>query len=379
MIFVEGLRLLVVLAGALGGYELASHLFRGPNALVIGLLLGAAVSYVVGGVAGRFADRGIHKAVFLFRNTPPGEVFAASIMTTTGVLLGLVLCLPLLVVLRPAWALLVMATVAWVAGALAWRIGAAKGRQIVSALGLARILGPRRPPPRTLALVVDASALMDRQLLALAKLDLVPGGILVPSVVMDQLRTLERSPDPVAARRARRGLETMDALRVLGVEVNLAPDELPEVDDVTDKILTLARRVGLRIGTCSSHIVALADQWDVRVIDLRDIAGELSPDHVPGERLRVELLRPGRQPRQAVGYLPDGDMVVVNDAVHVIGHGAVPVRVLSSRPTSQGIMVFARLDTDSDPDDGEGATDAGPARRPGTVPIPPDARTATPP
>ena len=71
-------------------------------------------------------------------------------------------------------------------------------------------------------------------------------------------------------------------------------------------------------------------------------------DHLPGERFEVELIREGRQPRQAIGYLPDGDMVVVNDATHLVDQGLVDVTVLSTRPTSQGIMVFAKVNTEQD-------------------------------
>jgi uncharacterized protein YacL len=73
------------------------------------------------------------------------------------------------------------------------------------------------------------------------------------------------------------------------------------------------------------------------------VASGLSPDHLPGQQLQVELIREGRQPRQAVGFLPDGDMVVVNDATHLLDQGPVDITVLSTRPTSQGVMVFAKL------------------------------------
>jgi len=109
------------------------------------------------------------------------------------------------------------------------------------------------------------------------------------------------------------------------------------------KPTAVARRSGLRIGSCSTKVVDEGARWDVTVVDLREIASGLTPDHLPGERLSVELIREGRQPRQAIGYLPDGDMVVVNDATHVIDQGPVEVTVLSTRPTNQGLMLFARL------------------------------------
>jgi uncharacterized protein YacL len=97
-------------------------------------------------------------------------------------------------------------------------------------------------------------------------------------------------------------------------------------------------------------VVDEAAVWELPVVDLRNVAHELSPDHLPGERLAIELVKEGRQARQAVGYLPDGDMVVVNDAIHLIGQGIVSVNVLSTRPTSQGVMVFARLGADRSAD-----------------------------
>jgi uncharacterized protein YacL len=346
MLFVEGIRLLFVLAGAVSGYEVGDHMHSGTHAPLIGLLLGAAVSYVVGGVAGRLLDKGLQKAVFLLRNTPPGEIFASSIVSTSGMLLGMVIGLPLLVILRSGAALLITAALVWILASLGWRIGSVKGRQIVTAAGLSRILSPQATAATGDALLVDTSAVMDRLLLVLGRSGLLPGGLVVPQFVVDHLRSLAESPDPVVSRRARRGLESVEALRELNVPVHVAPDEVPDIDDLDGKLLTVARRTGLRIGTCSTSVLDGAARWELFAVDLRTVTTGLAPDHLPGEHLEVELVKEGRQPRQAVGYLPDGDMVVVNDATHMIDQGSVDVTVLSTRPTSQGVMVFARLASD---------------------------------
>jgi uncharacterized protein YacL len=348
MIFVEGFRLLFVLAGSVAGFEIGRTIDASPHSPVVGLLFGAAISYVFGGVAGRLIDKGLQHAVFLFRNTPPGEIFAASIISTTGMLLGLVIGLPLLILLRSGIAVLITAVLAWVLATLGWRLGSVKGRQIVAAAGLSRILAPQPGPPQGHALLADGSALMDRFLLVLGRGGLLPGGLVIPQFVVDHVRSVAAAPDPVTSRRARRGLESVEALREMGVPVHIAPDEVPEVDDVTIKLLTVARRIGLRIGTCSTAVVEEAGKWELPVVDLRGVANELTPDHLPGERLHLDLIKEGRQSRQAVGYLPDGDMVVVNDATHLVDQGPVTVTVLSTRPTSQGVMVFAKLATDSD-------------------------------
>ncbi len=343
MLFVEGFRLLFVLAGAVTGYEVGDHMHSGPHAPLIGMLFGAAISYVVGGVAGRLLDKGLQQAVFLLRNTPPGEIFASSIISTSGMLLGMVIGLPLLVILRSGVTLLITAALVWILASLGWRIGSVKGRQIVAAAGLSRILSPQTVAAQGDALLVDSSAVMDRLLLILGRSGLLPGGLVIPRFVVDHLRSLVEAPDPVVSRRARRGLESVDALREMNVPVHVAPDEVPEIDDLDAKLLTVARRTGLRVGTCSTAVVDAANRWDLIAVDLRTVATGLAPDHLPGERLTVELVKEGRQPRQAVGYLADGDMVVVNDATHLIDAGMVGVTVLSTRPTSQGIMVFAKL------------------------------------
>lgn len=355
LIFVEGFRLLFVLAGSLAGFEIGRR-FGNHHAGVVGLLFGAGISYVLGGVAGRTIDRGLQRIVFLFRNTPPGEIFAASIISSTAMLLGLVIGLPLAVLLRSAVALLVTSFIVWMLATLGWRLGSVKGRQIVAAAGLSRILSPPSAPPQGHALLIDTSAVMDRFLLVLGKGGLLPAGLILPQFVIDHVRSVAATTDPVTSRRARRGLESIEALREMAVPVHIAPDEVPEVDDPTVKILTVARRLGLRIGTCSAAVVEGAARWELPCVDLRGIAQSLTPDHVPGEQLDIDLIKEGSQPRQAVGYLADGDMVVVNDAIHLIDRGPARVTVLSTRPTSQGVIVFARLTSDD-----EGASPGEPA------------------
>ena len=352
MIFVEGVRLIVVLLGALLGYEIGGQSAGpgGPHAIV-GLLIGAAVSYVVGGVVGRILDKGLQRGVRLFRNSPPGEIFAATIISTSGMILGLAVGMAVVAVTRSPYSFVATAALVWVMAAFGWRLGMVKGRQIVAAAGLSRILSPTSRPLPGQALLVDGSAVVDRSLLILGRSGLLPAGLVVPQFVIDNVTVTAESPDPVSSRRARRGLEALEALRELAVSVDIANDEVPEVDDPTTKLLTVARRTGLRIGTCSTVVANAAEEWELPVVNLHALTTELSPDHVPGERLSVALVKSGRQPRQAVGYLPDGDMVVVNDASHLVDEGPVQITVLSTRPTSQGIMVFAKLASPTEVDE----------------------------
>jgi uncharacterized protein YacL len=343
MIFVEGFRLFLVIAGAIAGLATGNSIDKHGIAPVVGLALGAFVSYVLGGVAGRLLDKGMTGMVSGLRSMPAGEVFAGTVVGTSGLLIGLVAGLPLIALVHSSVDYPVVAAVAWAFAAFGVRLGVVKGRDMIRAAGISRLLDPVVEPPPTGMLVVDTSAVMDRYLLVLGRAGLLEVGLVLPRFVIDEVRALAESPDPVTSRRARRGLEAVETLRVAGVDVRIDAEEFAHLEDAGKKAVAVAARYGLRVATCSAEVVALANQQGVAALDLRRLTAELTPDHPPGERLTVDLIRSGRQARQAVGYLPEGDMVVVNDAAHLVGRLNVPVVVASTRQTSQGLLVFAHL------------------------------------
>lgn len=343
VIFVEIFRLLLVIAGVIGGLEVGNHIGRDTKAPLFGIVLGALVTYVMGGIGGRLVNRGMRGAVSELRKMPAGEVFAGSVVGTTGLLLGLVAGFPLIALVHSTVDYPVIAAFAWVLCAFGIQLGLAKGREIVRAAGMSRLLERPDEPVADSALLVDTSSVMDRYLLVLGRSGLLLGGLLVPRFVVDEVRALSHGPDPVASRRARRGLESIDALQTEGVVVRITEDEVPEYEGTLDKTLALAQRLHVRVATCANDLVARAEDEGVDVLDLRRLTTELTPDHPPGERLVIDFVKEGRSPGQAVGYLPDGDMVVVNDASHLVGSKDVEVVVSSARQTSQGLLVFAYL------------------------------------
>jgi uncharacterized protein YacL len=342
VLFVEIFRLILVLIGALSGYEIG-HSPHSSTGQVVGLIIGALIAYVIGGILGRLLRSSGDRAADRFEKIPPGELFAGTLTGIAGFLLGAALSVPLLVLVRSPVTWPAAAALAWVFTWIGFRVGTAKGRQVVAAAGLGRILAPAAEPPPGYALLVDSSAAMTPFLLVLGRYGLLVGGLVVPRFVIDQLQTMAAGPDPVSSRRARRGLERLDVLRDLRVPVHVAENELPEIDDLTDRLVEVARRLGLRLVTCSGQVRETAKRRGIAVTDLRPLANDLAPDHLPGEQLVIDLIKEGNQPRQAAGYLADGDLVVVNDASHMIGRENVVIEVLSTRRTNQGLLVFAKL------------------------------------
>ncbi len=341
MIFVEVLRLLLVLAGAIGGKTIAARVSPGSSAPLIGFVLGAAIAYVLGGIIARLLDKGLLIAVQRLKAMPAGEVFAGSIIGILGLLLGMMVALPVAVVTQSSIAYPLVGALVWVLAAAGVRIGVTKGRQIIDALGLSNLLNPNQAPPSE-AILVDTSAMMDRTLPALGR-SAVLRSVVVPHFVIDELNTLAQSPDTVKSRRANTGLDTLETLRRVGITVSVMDKEIIEGTGSEDKALILSKRLGLRLATCSGRIVQEAVAEGLAVIDLRNLARSLQADRTPGEHLSIDLVATGQQPRQAIGYLDNGDMVVVNDAAHMVGESQVEVVVSSTRQTSQGQLVFAKL------------------------------------
>lgn len=342
VVFVEVFRLLLVITGVVGGLQLGDHIGQHSLAPVVTVTLGALVSYLLGGVAGRLIDRTMNGAQERLRAMPPAQVFAGSVVGTTGLLLGLACGLVLVSTVHSRVGYPIAGVVAWILCAGGVRLGVAKGDEILRTAGMGHLL-ERPGTPSDAALLVDTSALLERHLVVLGRCGLLAGGVVVPRFVLDEARALTSGPDPVASRRARGGIEALEALRGDGVVVQIEEAEVPEAVESGEKALSLASRLHLRLATCSAELAERAEAAGVGAVNLRRLATELAPHHAVGERLVVDLVKEGRQSGQAVGYLPDGDMVVVNHAAHLVGHRAVAVDVLGARPTSQGVLVFAQL------------------------------------
>ena len=347
MVFVEVFRLLVAVCGALVGLAAGNHYASTALGRSTGAAIGVLVGYVLGGVVGRLTAGGMREATRSLRDVPAPELLSGMLFGSLGLLIGVIGSIPLFVFVREDFDFLIAAALAWVLGTLGLKLGMAKGRQLADALGVTRHLTTSRQDVTIGADLADTSAIMDRSFLVMGQIGLFGPELLIPEPVADELATLAAGPDPVASRRARRGLEAIAELRNLGTKVTFVKGDVPGAASIDEKVAILADRLHARVVTCSVEMTRRREEAGGRVLDLRRLVSELSPDHVPGERLRVDLIRAGRQPQQAIGFLPDGDMVVVNDAEEMIGRKGVAVVVLSTRPTNQGLLVFARIADDA--------------------------------
>ncbi len=195
--------------------------------------------------------------------------------------------------------------------------------------------------------LVDTSALIDGRVVDLASSRLLDAPIIVPGFVMDELQALSDSDDRGKRTRGRRGLETLTRLQAVPlVDVQVDGTRTQDGAGVDAALIEMAQRDGGRIVTTDAGLHKVAQIRGVGSINLNDLAASLRGSGTSGERLLVTLEKAGEQRQQAVGWLDDGTMVVVEDAQHLIGQ-AVWAAVTNTLQTASGRLVFAKHDPES--------------------------------
>lgn len=343
--FVEIVRLFLVLLFTAAGFWVGRDLAP-ANSSIEGLtgILGCLVGYVLGGVLGRFITRALGAAERRIDRLPPAESLAGLVGATAGAVLGVTLATPIVVLIDPILALPFGGLLVWICMYAGFKIFVKQSESLFAALGLStRPLVRASPYASGDGMLIDTSAIMDGQLLVLARAGLIQGDLLVPRFVLDELQGLADARDDPRARRAQRGLECLDVLRrESDTRVSVLDDEVPEMREVDAKLAQLARRLQVQLLTTDANLARVAEVQGVRTVNLRRLAADLAPEILGGESMRVALVKPGRQEGQGVGYLEDGSMVVVNDGAALVGAGVVDLVATSVVPTSAGRIVFAR-------------------------------------
>lgn len=192
-------------------------------------------------------------------------------------------------------------------------------------------------------LLLDTSAIIDGRVADLIETKFLEGTVVVPRFVLHELQHVADASDPVRRARGRRGLEVLERLRNHPqVEVKIHEADVPEEQQVDAKLVRLARMLDARLITNDFNLAKIAALQSVRCLNVSELAAALRPRLAPGDVVSLRLVREGRERGQAVGYLGDGTMVVVNQAHRAIGQ-QVEVRVQGLHQTGAGVIVFAEL------------------------------------
>ena len=193
------------------------------------------------------------------------------------------------------------------------------------------------------ALLVDTSVLMDGRITAVAKTGFIGDTLVIPRSVVGELQFLADHADSDKRARARYGLDVVTELQAMDeVEVELLQDGSKAREGVDERLLSLAKQHGAWLLTIDYNLNKVAAVEGIGVLNINELAQSIRMAHLPGEHLTLALLQKGQDAHQAVGHLPDGTMVVVEQASSQLGR-TCEVEIIRNLQTAAGKMIFAKL------------------------------------
>ncbi len=192
--------------------------------------------------------------------------------------------------------------------------------------------------------LLDTSVIIDGRILDICKTRFLTGRMIIPKFVLKELQQIADSTDPIKRQRGRRGLEILHSVQEeSGLDISIHDEDFPDVAEVDAKLVKLAQLLEAKILTVDFNLNRVATIQGIRVLNINELANALKPVVFPGEQMQIKLIKEGKEHNQAVGYLDDGTMVVVEDARRLIGQEAKVV-VTSVLQTQAGRMIFTKIE-----------------------------------
>jgi uncharacterized protein YacL len=190
--------------------------------------------------------------------------------------------------------------------------------------------------------ILDTSVIIDGRIADICETGFLEGVLVAPQFVLRELQQVADSSDSLKRNRGRRGLDILQKIqKASNVHVQIVETDFPEVREVDMKLIELARRMGGKIVTNDFNLNKVAQLRGVAVLNINELANSLKPVVLPGELMRVFILKEGKEAGQGVGYLDDGTMVVVDQGRKALGK-TIEVSVTSVLQTTAGKMIFCR-------------------------------------
>jgi uncharacterized protein YacL len=354
VVVLEGLRFLVVVFFAGAGYEIGSgvssdtQLLGALNGTAVGVILGSGLGYVLGGMVGRSTTTSAESVRTRLQATSVEELVAGAFGTVGGVLLGAGVAWPVFLLRQAYLAFPLFAFVCVSLGYVGFLVGASKRDGVLAMFGDRAGIAPHQAAS-SLPRLIDTSVAIDGRILDVVRSGFLHGKIYVCTPVLGELQGFADAGDDSRRSKGRRGLEVLEALkREPGVDLEVLEADVPSVPDVDAKLVRVCLDQGFALLTLDTNLAKAAALAGVRVLNLHALALALRPPVTAGEDVSVLLLKPGKEPAQAIGYFDDGSMVVVEQARDRIG-SEVTVQVTSVVTTANGRLVFGRLQGEATP------------------------------
>ncbi len=192
--------------------------------------------------------------------------------------------------------------------------------------------------------ILDTSVIIDGRIADIGETGFLDGLLIIPQFVLRELQMIADSSDSMKRNRGRRGLDVLQRMQKMGtIQVQIVEDDFPAVREVDLKLIELARQYEAKIVTNDFNLNKVAQLQGVPVLNVNELANALKPVVLPGEVMRVFILKEGKEYNQGVAYLDDGTMVVVDNARKMISK-TIDISVTSVLQTTAGKMIFGKFD-----------------------------------
>jgi uncharacterized protein YacL len=221
-------------------------------------------------------------------------------------------------------------------------LGANKG-DLLNLAALGGLFSAERQPKKNYK-VVDTSVIIDGRIADVCETGFIDGLLILPQFVLRELQLVADSSDPLKRNRGRRGLDILQRMQKMAtIQVQIVEEDYPHLRDVDVKLIELAKHYEAKIVTNDFNLNKVAQLQGLPVLNINELANALKPVVLPGETMRVFILKEGKEYNQGVAYLDDGTMVVVDNAKKMVSK-TVDISVTSVLQTTAGKMIFGKYD-----------------------------------
>jgi uncharacterized protein YacL len=222
-------------------------------------------------------------------------------------------------------------------------VGAQKG-DMLNLAALGGIFGGEKSGSKRSFKILDTSVIIDGRIADVAETGFLDGVLVIPQFVLRELQLVADSADSMKRNRGRRGLDILQRIQKMAhLTVQIVEEDFPQVREVDMKLIELAKIYDCKIITNDFNLNKVAQLHGVEVLNINELANSLKPIVLPGETMRVFILKEGKEYNQGVAYLDDGTMVVVDNAKRMISK-TVDIAVTSVLQTTAGKMIFGKYD-----------------------------------
>jgi uncharacterized protein YacL len=198
--------------------------------------------------------------------------------------------------------------------------------------------------------ILDTSVIIDGRIADVCETGFLEGVFILPQFILQELQHIADASDTMKRARGRRGLDILHKIQKMSrITVRIVDEDFPKIKEVDAKLVALAKLLNAKVITNDFNLNKVAELQGVSVLNINELANSLKPVMLPGEAMKVFILKEGKEYNQGVAYLDDGTMVVVENARRLIGKNS-DVTVTSVLQTTAGRMIFSKLKEDYERD-----------------------------